>query len=88
MMSRITINLKKSVYKVNEMSHIRPELPSMFSQKSGELRVDSAVQGVEARAPGTISSHPKQATVGYGGMAQMSGFSEEEKDVRDDENVG
>lgn len=33
MMSRITLNLKKSVHKVHD-PHIRPELPSLFTQQS------------------------------------------------------
>lgn len=33
MMSRITLNLKKSVHKVHD-DHIRPELPSLFTQQS------------------------------------------------------
>jgi hypothetical protein len=72
-MSRITINLKKSVYKVNEISHIRPELPSIFSQKSADLKVDCA----RVKAPGLVDSHPKRAAVGHGDMVQASRFAGE-----------
>jgi len=34
MMSRITLNLKKSVHKVHDTHNIRPELPSVFTQQS------------------------------------------------------
>ncbi|TFK24399.1 hypothetical protein FA15DRAFT_669631 [Coprinopsis marcescibilis] len=47
MMSRITINLKKSVHKVSD-SQVKPEMPSLFTQKT-HMEVDPALKIV---APG------------------------------------
>ena len=59
MMSRITINLKKSVNKAKEIS-IRPELPSIFTQKS----TMEPEPGVQIVTPGFNSSKMKKGGIG------------------------
>lgn len=49
-MSRITLNLKKSVHKVHDIPHIRAFMPSMFTQRS-EFLVTGDIQFA---APGTV----------------------------------
>ena len=85
MMSRITINLKKSVYKVNDVSHIRPELPSMFSQKS-DLKVDSA--GVDIGSPGLVDSQSRRASLGNVDSVPVSRVAGMEGGECDDEKSG
>lgn len=59
MMSRITINLKKSVNKAKEIS-IRPELPSIFTQKS----TMEPEPGVQIVTPGFNSGKMRKGGVG------------------------
>ncbi|KAG2010290.1 hypothetical protein CC2G_013127 [Coprinopsis cinerea AmutBmut pab1-1] len=58
MMSRITINLKKSVHKVND-TEVRPEMPSMFTQKTRlEVSGDVHIVAPGFNQPGRSRSKP------------------------------
>jgi hypothetical protein len=60
MMSRITINLKKSVNKAKDIS-IRPELPSIFTQKSTmepEPGIQIVTPGFNSARKGKIRAGP------------------------------
>lgn len=80
MMSRITINLKKSVHKVNDPSYIRPVLPSMFTQKDG-MDVDT---GLRVVVPGFNDSRGQRSTTGDIPMTKihMTTVVEVEDDAR------
>jgi len=77
MMSRITLNLKKSVGRLNE---VQPELPSMFTQGSRSINPDLKIV-----TPG-FNSQRSRSNSKSGGEFAMRSLASGKRGLEDDED--